>query len=273
VADARTAKRGATSRTVKGRSARKSAGSTQNGKGAKNGKSGTSRKAGKGAARGRESLSQEAIVEAALAIISRKGVDALNMRALADALGVSAMAAYYYVQNKEDLFSLCGNAVYERVKVPSDEEGTWDERLRVLMVRQRDAMRPYPGLREALTGVDMEHRRRLEDAEFDILLDAGFTATQAVPAFRTLLSWTLGNAAIESSLRDPSSRRPEERWTKAQRLSFDRKRKPVMNADDYFNLGLDMVIDGLQSFLERGASKTPKRPRAARTTTRSARAR
>jgi AcrR family transcriptional regulator len=270
VANARTAKRDATSRTVKGRPARKSTGSNQNGK---SGKSGTSRKAGKGSARGRESLSQEAIVEAALAIISRKGVDALNMRALADALGVSAMAAYYYVQNKEDLLSLCGNAVYERVMVPSDEEGPWDERLRLLMVRQRDAMRPYPGLREALTGVDMEHRRRLEDAEFDILLDAGFTATQAVPAFRTLLSWTLGNAAIESSLRDPSSRRPEERWTKAQRLSFDRKRKPVMNADDYFNLGLDMVIDGLRCFLERGASKASKRPKAARTTTRSARAR
>jgi TetR/AcrR family tetracycline transcriptional repressor len=247
VADARTAKRDVKSRSASGRSAPR--GEAQNGKASKGGKS------GKGAARSRESLSQDAIVEAALTIISRKGVDALNMRALAEGLGVSAMAAYYYVANKEDLLSLCGDAVYERVTVPSEDEGAWDERLRVLMVRQREAMRPYPGLREALTGVDMEHRRRLEDAEFDILLDAGFTAAQAVPAFRTLLSWTLGNAAIESSLRDPSSRRPEERWTKAQRLSFDRKRKPVMNADDYFNLGLDMVIAGLRGFLEHGGSK------------------
>ena len=270
MADARTAKRDVKSRTASGPPAALSSGT-------RNGKASKGDKGGKAAARGRESLSQDAIVDAALKIISRKGVDALNMRALADALGVSAMAAYYYVNNKEDLLSLCGDSVYERVIVPSEDEGNWDERLRVLIVRQREAMRPYPGLREALTGVDMEHRRRLEDAEFDILLAAGFTAAQAVPAFRTLLSWTLGNAAIESSLRDPSSRRPEERWTKAQRLSFDRKRKPVMNADDYFNLGLDMVITGLRGFLENGGSKaaatrkTTSRSKPKRPTTRSAR--
>jgi AcrR family transcriptional regulator len=258
VADARKVKRDARSGTASRRPA-------QNGK------------RGNGSARSREPLSKQTIVDAALKIISRAGVDALNMRALADALDVSAMAAYYYVNNKEDLLSLCGDSIYERVAVPSEEDGSWDERLRVLLVRQREAMRPYPGLREALTGVDMEHRRRLEDAEFDILLAAGFTAAQAVPAFRTLLSWTLGNAAIESSLRDPSSRRPEERWTKAQRLSFDRKRKPVMNADDYFNLGLDMVITGLRGFLENGGSKaaatrkTTSRSKPKRPTTRSAR--
>jgi TetR/AcrR family tetracycline transcriptional repressor len=254
VADARTAKRAAASRTTSGRGAKKRSGSVHNGK---NGKD------GKGAARGRESLSQDAIVDAALQIISRKGVDALNMRALADALGVSAMAAYYYVDNKEDLLSLCGDSIFARVTVPSEDEGSWDERLRVLMVRQREAMRPYPGLREALTGVDMEHRRRLEDAEIDILLEAGFSAAQAVPAFRTLLSWTLGNATIESSLRGPSRGRPEERWTKAQRLSFDRSGKPVMNSDYYFNVGLDMVIAGLRGFLEQGGSKAPASRRKA----------
>jgi TetR/AcrR family transcriptional regulator, tetracycline repressor protein len=218
-------------------------------------------------ASGREPLSQEAIVDAALKLIARHGVDALNMRALADALDVSAMAAYYYVDTKEDLLSLCGDAVFARVVVPAEDEGTWDERLRLLIVRQRDAMRRYPGLREALTGVDMEQRRRLEDAEIDILLGAGFTATQAVPAFRTLLSWTLGNAAIESSLRDPSHRSPDKR--KALRLSFDRKQKPVMSADDYFNLGLDMVLAGLRDFLEAGdarsIARTPTKARKAST--------
>ena len=211
----------------------------------------------KGSSSSRAPLSQEAIVGAALKIISGSGVDALNMRALAEDLGVSAMAAYYYVDNKEYLLSLCGDTVFEGVEVPAEDEGTWDDRLRILIVRQREAMRPYPGLREALTGVDMEQRRRLEDAEIDILLGTGFSAAQAVPAFRTLLGWTLGNAALESSLRDPSRRRPEERWTKAQRLSFARTRKPAMNADDYFNLGLNMVLAGLRDFLEddgRGAS-------------------
>ena len=238
----------------------------------------------KGSSSGREALSQDAIVEAALKIISRSGVDALNMRALAEALSVSAMAAYYYVDNKDDLLSLCGDAVFGRVEVPAEDEGTWDERLRILMVRQREAMRPYPGLREALTGVDMDQRRRLEDAEIDILLGTGFSAAQAVPAFRTLLSWTLGNATIESSLRDPSSRRPKERWSKAQRLSFDRKGKPEMKADYYFNLGLDMVLAGLRGFLEDGgrgagtrkpvsARKSARKPKSPSTSVQSTRPR
>ncbi len=113
-------------------------------------------------------------------------------------------------------------------------------------------MKQYPGLSEALAFVDMENKRRLEDAELDILLDAGFPAADAVPAFRTLLSWTTGNAAIETMLRDPTRRRAAVEWTKAQRLTYDRDQIPEMHASDYFEYGLDAVITGLRALLEAG---------------------
>jgi TetR/AcrR family transcriptional regulator, tetracycline repressor protein len=195
-------------------------------------------------------LSEAVIVDATLALIRRKGAAALTMRDLADELGVSPMAAYYYVDNKDGLLRLVGDHVYAGVEVPPPDSGPWHERLKELVRAQRRAMRPYPGLSEALLYVDMEHKRRLEDAELDILLDAGFPAASAVPAFRTVLSWVSGNSAIETILRDPKKRRASAAWTNAQRLTFDREQMPEMHADDYFEYGLDVLIAGIRETLE-----------------------
>ncbi|MGV9669271.1 TetR/AcrR family transcriptional regulator [Gordonia sp. NPDC003504] len=46
------------------------------------------------------------IVDAAIRILERDGVDALSMRALASDLGVGPMTLYYYVPNKAALLSL-----------------------------------------------------------------------------------------------------------------------------------------------------------------------
>jgi AcrR family transcriptional regulator len=200
---------------------------------------------------GRErTLTQERIIEGALELISREGAEALTMRQLASSLEFSPMAAYYYVDSKDDLLKLVGNAVLSKVVVPPPEAGTWEQRLEELITTQRLALSQYPGLREALSGLDLEQRRRLEDAEYDLLVEAGFSAQTVVPAFRVLLDWAYGNARIESSLRDPSSRRPPEAWTKAQRATFDRAKMPALTADDYFGFGLRTVIDGLRATLQ-----------------------
>lgn len=205
-------------------------------------------------------LSEERIVKAALAIINRSGTDALTMRALADELGVSPMAAYYYVESKDDLLRLVGDSLLAQVKVPKEGAGTWDERLRKLLRDQRNALKRHPGLREAIIGrLDLEERRRLEDAEFDLLLEAGFEPLPAVMAFRTLQDWCLGNALVESKLRDPKERRPPEKHSKVQRATLDRRLIPRLTADDYFDLELDNVISGLQAVLE-----TERRPAKAR---------
>jgi AcrR family transcriptional regulator len=206
-----------------------------------------------------KSLSEESIVEAALQLIRRRGVDNLTMRELADELGVSPMAPYYYVGSKDDLLASVQNAVLARVEVPPPESGTWAERLRLLTRARRRALAQYPGLSDH--GLDTEQNRRLEDASLEILLEAGFTPAQAVPAFRTLLSWLQGHIRIETMLRDPHQRRAKADWTKAQLLTFDRDVMPELHADDYFEFGLDAVIIGLEAVLERGEDPTGRASR------------
>jgi AcrR family transcriptional regulator len=194
-------------------------------------------------------LSEDLIVDAALRLIRRDGAEKLTMRVLAAELGVSSMAAYYHVANKRELFALIAEHVYAEVNVPSLEL-PWDERLLMLARERRRAIRRYPGLPEALVGIDAEHIRRLENAELDILLEAGFPPSTAVPAARVVMDWTLGNAAIDSMLRDPHVRRPPSRWTDAQRMTREDEELRRLHADDYFEFGLQAVVAGLRTVLD-----------------------
>jgi AcrR family transcriptional regulator len=189
------------------------------------------------------------IVAAALELIRRNGATKLTMRELAAELGVSSMAAYYYVASKRELIGLVAEHVYADVAVPSAEL-PWDERLLVLERERRRAVRRYPGLPEAMSGIDAANNRRLEDAELDILLDAGFPRAVAVPAARVLMDWSLGNATVDSMLRDPKVRRPPSRWTKAQRMTREDEELRQLHSDDYFEFGLKAVVAGLRAVLD-----------------------
>ena len=197
-------------------------------------------------------LSEDEIVKAALKLIRRKGVAALTMRDLAEVLGVSPMAAYYYVDGKDDLIRLVGNHVWGTVKVPPPEAGPWYQRLRDTLIAERDAIKHYRGLYEAVLYLDVEQKRKLEDAEFDVLLDAGFPPAVAVPTFRFLMSWVAGYSSIELGMREPQRRRPPSHWSKAHLLTLDRDQMPEMGADDYFRFGLDTVIAGMRATVDSG---------------------
>jgi TetR/AcrR family tetracycline transcriptional repressor len=195
-------------------------------------------------------LSEDAIVTAARKLIGREGAAGLTMRDLASELGVSPMAAYHYVDGKDDLLRRVGNHVWSLLSVPPPEAGPWYLRLRQAIMAEREALAPYPGLDAALYFLDVESKLAFEDAELDLLLDAGILPARAVPAFRTLMSWVVGHRYIESNLRNPNTRRPPGRMGKAQVLALDREQVPPMHADDYFAFGLDAVIAGLRVELE-----------------------
>jgi len=196
-----------------------------------------------------QALCEEVLVKAALEIIRERGAGALRMRDLADVLGVSPMAAYHYVANKDDLLRRVGEAIWSSVEIPT-EAGTWHERLRALLLAEREVTKQFPGLYEATLYLYIVAKRAIEDLQLQLILDAGHPPAFAVPAFRALRSWINGNAFIEAALRDPRRRPPPEEWHKAQRLTFDRAAMPVMNADDYFVAGLDIVIAGMRATLD-----------------------
>jgi AcrR family transcriptional regulator len=196
-------------------------------------------------------LSEEVLVAATLKLIRQNGANRWTMRELASELGVSSMAAYHHVENKRALLALVAEHLFSQVEVPSDDR-PWDEQLRLLIRERRRVVREYPGLSEALSGTDSTQARRIEDAQLDILLKAGFSPALAVPAARVLMDWALGNSTVASILRDPKARRPRSRWSKAQVLSQSHPELRGLHADDYFEFGLNCVLAGLRAVLDDG---------------------
>lgn len=77
----------------------------------------------------RSGLSVKRIVDAAIEIADADGLSALNMRRIADALGVGAMSLYTYVPGKDELVFLMIEAVVGELPVEGGEAGSWRERL------------------------------------------------------------------------------------------------------------------------------------------------
>ncbi len=67
---------------------------------------------------------REALIEASLDIISTKGIDGLNLRALATATHVSPAAPYSHFRGKEDLLAAVAEAGFQKLALQMAEDAT-----------------------------------------------------------------------------------------------------------------------------------------------------
>ncbi|PSK83069.1 TetR family transcriptional regulator [Murinocardiopsis flavida] len=72
-------------------------------------------------------LDHAAIVRAAIAAADTSGIDALSMRRVAASLGVSAMALYRHVPNKDELIRAMAETVFRDHPMPGPPPADWRE--------------------------------------------------------------------------------------------------------------------------------------------------
>src|SRR5262245_5229220 len=95
--------------------------------------------------RGRQaSTTVEAVVGAAIAVLSEEGSEAVTMRRLAEELGLSPMGLYRYVRDKDELLDRIVDTVLRKVDL--DVAGQWRERLTVITLRARRVLLEHPGV-------------------------------------------------------------------------------------------------------------------------------
>jgi AcrR family transcriptional regulator len=87
-----------------------------------------------------------------MAIVRGEGVEGLTMRRLGEELGVSAMAAYRHVSDKDELLRLVADNVIGSVDVSLAGDAPPIEVLRDFALAMRRALRPYRGLARYLLG-------------------------------------------------------------------------------------------------------------------------
>jgi AcrR family transcriptional regulator len=177
------------------------------------------------------------------------------MRALAQELGVPVMTIYNYVPNKDALYERVVNFVLGSVRVPSPEEGTWEERLKQLERDARSALSRFPGL--SLDRRDSAEGARLAGGVMTILADAGFDSTEAALAFTTLFTFMVGQIDVDVDVAEVGGPAADavHAATRATQLS----------RDEIFEFGFDAVIEGLKLKLNaRSKPAAQARKRAAR---------
>ena len=200
------------------------------------------------------------MLETAVALADRHGLDWLSMRKLADELGVAAMTLYYYVPNKDELIDGMIDIVFGEIEPPSPELD-WKAAMRRRALSTREALN-----RHRWAVGNMEGRTdhgpanlRLHDAVLGCLRAAGFSIEMTVHAYSVQDAYIYGFALQET---DMSSQTPDDFAAEAQRqmdayadvlADYPHLVEVVggyvaQSGYDYateFLFGLDLILDGL----------------------------
>ena len=163
----------------------------------------------------RAPLSRERVLETAVALADRHGLEWLSMRKLAEELGVAAMTLYYYVPNKDELIDGMIDIVFGEIEPPSLELD-WKTAMRRRAVSTREALNRHRwavGNMEGRTDHGAANLR-LHDAVLGSLRAAGFSIEMTVHAYSVQDSYIYGFALQEV---DMSSETPDDFAAEAQR--------------------------------------------------------
>jgi AcrR family transcriptional regulator len=163
----------------------------------------------------RAPLSRERVLETAVALADRHGIEWLSMRKLADELGVAAMSLYYYVPNKDRLIDGMVDLVFAEIEPPSPQLD-WKAAMRRRAVSTRDALNRHRWAIGHMEG-RTDHgpaNLRLHDAVLGSLRAAGFSIEMTVHAYSVQDAYIYGFLLQET---DMSSETPDDFAAEAQR--------------------------------------------------------
>ena len=212
---------------------------------------------------GRSGLTRAGIVAAAVGVADAEGVAALSMRSVGKRLGVEAMSLYHHVANKEDLLDGMVDAVFAEFHAP-EIGGAWREEMRARHHSARAVLKKHPwavGLMDSRRNAGFETLRH-HDAVLGCLREAGFSLALTGHAFAVLDAHLYGFLVQELSLAFDGERDlaelgeqiltalPEGQLPYFREFTLEHALQPGYDFGDEFEVGLELLLDGLAARLE-----------------------
>jgi AcrR family transcriptional regulator len=206
-------------------------------------------------------LSEDAVVDAALAILKSDGLDAVTMRRVAAALDTGAASLYVYVSGREGLLQAMLDRVTATIKLEPPDPSRWRAQLHSLLRRLHQALLAHPGM-AALTLADpptTETVLLVAENLLGILLAGGLHPQDAAWACDILILVVTAVASEDDVRRargaggDGDRQRVDEIYNALAGLPPDRFPLIVAHAaqmvagdgDERFRFAIDVVVDGV----------------------------
>ena len=204
-------------------------------------------------------LSRDRILDAAVRLADRDGIESLSMRKLAQQLGVDPMSLYNHVRDKQDLLDGIVDVVVGEIE-PTVAGPDWRSSLRGTILAARRTLLHHPwaaGVIESRPDPSPSTLRHMERV-MEIIRSAGFSLDLAHHALHVLGSRVLGFSQDLFDDSDGARPDPEAAAMLARQLAVSHPRLGELAAaathegglggcddDVEFEFGLDLILDGL----------------------------
>lgn len=155
-------------------------------------------------------LDRTRLVETLLGMAREGGVASLNIRPVAQALGVSPRLIYHHVRDKEEMLGLLTDEIL-RDNMPDLSSPDWEVRLRNIIRAVHGAYYDVPGsaafiLSRSANRLEQPYALRIREAIFAALEQAGLTPSQSEEFLILFSVVVLGNVMVAEDLPESAAR-------------------------------------------------------------------
>ncbi|MFB9883410.1 TetR/AcrR family transcriptional regulator [Planobispora siamensis] len=209
----------------------------------------------------RRPLSRDRVLEAAIRVADRGGVEAITMRRVAQELGVEAMSLYHHVPNKDAILDGVVDAVFAAIALPDAGCDDWRDAIRARAHSARAVLSRHSW---ALGLIDSRRTPgpatlRHHDAVLGVLRRAGFTLPMAAHAISLIDSYVDGFVIQEVNLpvMTPDDVKevagglldnlPADELPYLREMIVDHALRPGYDHTSEFGYGLDLILDALEA--------------------------
>jgi AcrR family transcriptional regulator len=211
--------------------------------------------------RDRRPLTRDAIVEAALVLLERDGLQGLSMRRLAQELGAGAASLYWHVGDKEELLSLLLDRIVGEAEVPEPDPENWQGTVKELARSSRRLLSRRRDAAQLSLGRIPSGPNSLPILERNLAVLAASALPPRVIAYAAdMFALYVGAFAYEESIQSDAQASPEQ--IGAYWASLPPEQFPVITrlagelvaggADERFEFAIELLVRGLEAMAGSG---------------------
>lgn len=217
----------------------------------------------------RSTLDRTRVVEAAIAVADEVGLEATSMRRLAERLGVTPMALYKHIADRDALVTEMVDTLVRRLSGDAAEPAGWRAQVRARILRSRDTLRAHPWAQDAIETRTMASPAVLHhmDSLMASMFDGGLSPDLVHHAMHALSTRMWGfTRDVMPTPQLPDA--PQQRSAALEGFSHDypaivrmatavEASAPGCDSDAEFAFALDLLLDGIERRHESGWAPAP----------------